>query len=52
MSTIPTLNPSLGINMNSKSKTTLNSGGNMGGPFNTMAMRSNRTHISPFKAEK
>ena len=52
MSTIPTLNPALGTNINSKSKTTLNSGGNLGGNMNTMALRSNRAHISPYKAEK
>ena len=51
MSTIPTLNPALGMNnMNSKSKTTLNSGDR--GGYNTLGMKSNRGHVSPFKADK
>ena len=51
MSTIPTINPVLGTTYNSKSKTTLNSGANPG-PFNSMAMKSNRAYVSPFKADK
>ena len=50
MSTIPTLNPAIGINVNSKSKTTLNSGGGAG--FGILGMKSNRGHVSPFKADK
>ena len=50
MSTIPTLNPQLALaNTNTKSKTTLGSGG---ANLNTLTMKSNRNKISPFKADK
>ena len=37
-------------NMNTKSKTTLNSGGGMG--FGALTVKSNRGNLSPFKADK
>jgi len=52
MSTIPTINPNLTMaNINTKSKTTLNSNGNT---YNSIAIKSNRNKgvISPFKADK
>ena len=50
VSTIPTLNPQLAVaNTNTKSKTTLGSGG---ANLNTLTMKSNRNKISPFKADK
>ena len=50
MSTIPTMNPSLNMqNVNTKSKTTLNSGG---GGIGAITVKSNRGHASPFKADK
>lgn len=52
MSTIPNINPALGTNYNSKSKTQLNSGSNPVGAFVSMAMKSNRGHASPNKADK
>ena len=45
MSTIPTINPSLNITANTKSKTTLNSG------FGTLTTKSNRGKLSPFRAD-
>ena len=49
MSTIPTMNPSLTMtNMNTKSKTTIASGGGMG----KLTQKSHRGQISPFKADK
>ena len=49
MSTIPTMNTQLALaNMNTKSKTTLNSGG---GGFGAIAVKSTRG-LSPFKADK
>ena len=49
MSTIPTLNPQLAMaNANTKSKTTLGSGGGLG----SLTVKSNRNKISPFKADK
>ena len=51
MSTIPTLNPALGVkNMNTKSKTTLNSGG--GGGFNNIGLKTKGGQVSPFRADK
>ena len=49
VSTIPTLNPALAMsNTNTKSKTTLNSGGGFGG----LTVKSNRGKVSPFKADQ
>jgi len=52
MSTIPTLNPALGTNINSKSKTTLNSGGGNAQGLTHIGMKSNRDQVSLFKADK
>lgn len=50
MSTIPTLNPQLNIaNTNTKSKTTLNSAS---AGFAPITIKSNRTRVSPFRADK
>ena len=50
MSTIPTLNPSLAMNnANSKSKTTINSGG---GGLGALTQKSHRGRLSPFRADK
>ena len=46
MSTIPTINPSLNITSNTKSKTTLNSG------FGNLTTKSNRGKLSPFRADQ
>ncbi len=54
MSTIPTMNPSLTMtNMNTRSKTTLNSNP-PGGGYGAIAIKSNRNKgvTSPFKADK
>lgn len=53
MSTIPTLNPALGTNVNSKSKTTLNSGAGNAPTLNNIGLKSHRGGVlSPFKADK
>lgn len=53
MSTIPAINPGMGLaSQQTKSKTTLNSGMASGAGFGKLAHKSHRANVSPFKADK